>query len=386
MQELAIVVITYNRHECLSRLLASLSAAQFPAGNIPLVISIDPSQNARIVEIARSFSWIHGAKEVIVHQEHLGLRNHVLTCGDLTKRYGSVILLEDDLFVSPVFYSYSLECIQHYAEDAKVAGISLYNQRVNKNCFRPFEAIHDGSDMYFLQVASSWGQVWTAEQWHRFRAWYNATPRSVTSEDYLPSEVISWPETSWLKYFIKYMVEKDLYFVYPRKSFTTNCGEPGTHIQESLHSWFQVPIQLRRPVEGWRFASFDESMSIYDVFFELLPACIARVVPSMAGTDFTVDLYGTKPLTKIRTSHLLTCRPCGTSVSSFGCSLKPRDANVLLGSSGDQFRLAQTRTVMEMPSRPKWETEYDLNLRPGRALYGYLIRNMIGRIERRLFR
>ena len=381
----SIVVISYNRHDCLTRLLSSLSSAKYPAENIRLVISIDRSDNPKVLETAESFCWKHGTKEVVAHKEKKGLRDHVLSCGDLAVRFGAVILLEDDLFVSPLFYEYSSECLRHYATQEKIAGISLYAHRTNVNCHHPFEPIIDGTDVFFLQFASSWGQAWTAAQWSEFRTWYDAAKRSVTSEDYLPAGVVNWPESSWLKYFIKYMVCNDLYFVYPRNSLTTNYSDPGTHNFKASRR-FQVPLQIRRPNEGWRFAKFERSVSIYDVFFELVPASVASLAPHLGVTEFTVDLYGTKPLDKIRTPFMLTCRPCDHSLTSFGCSLRPRDANLLFGSLGGRFSLAETGSVSEMRSRPDWEIEYDINLPPTRPLYRYIFRQLICDIKRKLLK
>ena len=66
----------------------------------------------------------------------------------------------------------------------------------------PFEVIDDGYDTYFMKVPSSWGQLWTATHWEGFRSWYDKG-QQITENDYLPDNVIAWPETSWKKYFYK---------------------------------------------------------------------------------------------------------------------------------------------------------------------------------------
>ena len=97
MHHPAIVVVTYNRPDSLMRLLGSLTKARYPVG-VPLIISIDGGDNRekQVVKIAEEFPWPHGKKEVICHEKNLGLRKHILSCGDLTERYDSVIVLEDD--------------------------------------------------------------------------------------------------------------------------------------------------------------------------------------------------------------------------------------------------------------------------------------------------
>src|SRR5687768_8098504 len=104
MNSPAIVITAYNRPEGLSRLLKSVADASYDSNNVTLVISIDKSDSNKVYELADSFEWKYGQKKVIKHNEHLGLKEHILRCGDLTDQYGSIILLEDDLIVSPWFY------------------------------------------------------------------------------------------------------------------------------------------------------------------------------------------------------------------------------------------------------------------------------------------
>ena len=52
-----------------------------------------------------------GIKKIIKHSKNLGLRAHVITCGDLVNIYDNIIVLEDDLFVSPYFYKYANDAL-----------------------------------------------------------------------------------------------------------------------------------------------------------------------------------------------------------------------------------------------------------------------------------
>ena len=93
----AIVIIAYNRSRSLERLLKSVGKAQYPENQkIPLVISIDKGDNSDVIRVAENFTWTHGEKRVVCRKENLGLKRHVLLCGDYVQEFGSVILLEDD--------------------------------------------------------------------------------------------------------------------------------------------------------------------------------------------------------------------------------------------------------------------------------------------------
>ena len=237
----AIVVCAYNRPEPLYRLLHSIANSNFEQENVTLIISIDKSNNQDVYALAESFDWKYGEKKIIKHGNHLGLKEHILTCGDLTTVFGSVILLEDDLLVSPYFYEYAKQALGFYNEEDSLAGISLYNYQVAESCFYPFKAIDDGSDVYFMQVASSWGQAWTKEQWTAFRNWFKQNPE-LPINNTIPDYIKRWGKNSWKKHFIHYLVDTNKYFVFPRLSLTTNCEEEGTN--SSTKNTFQVPLQL----------------------------------------------------------------------------------------------------------------------------------------------
>src|SRR5687767_8665947 len=122
MQNPAIVVPAYNRPASLLRLLESLLGANIPP-EVTLVISIDKGGPEAVVRLAENFSWPFGDKKIIVHEQHLGLKEHVLECGDLAMEYGQIIMLEDDLFVSPAFYSFAKEASLFYGNEEMLAGI-----------------------------------------------------------------------------------------------------------------------------------------------------------------------------------------------------------------------------------------------------------------------
>jgi hypothetical protein len=167
-----IIIPAYNRPNALRRLLNSISIVKGIGKDTLLIISIDHAiDNQDVIEIANSYEW-EGKKVVIVHEENMGLRGHILWCGDQTEKYGAVIILEDDLLVSPLFYSFAQKALSFYSEDAKSGGISLYSYNYCESVNLPFYLLKGSSDVYFMQYASSWGQAWTWDQWAYFKNWY----------------------------------------------------------------------------------------------------------------------------------------------------------------------------------------------------------------------
>jgi GT2 family glycosyltransferase len=222
-----IIVIGYNRPKAIERLLNSLLKASYP-GIVDLIISIDGGKGdwekggqgdgetrrrgdkktgrggEEVREVAVNFKWPFGTKKLIFHETNMGLRKHVLSCGDLSKDYDGVIVLEDDLYVSPVFYQYTLQAFDYYKDDLKIAGISLYSHAYNETAQFPFRPLTDDSDVFFLQYAASLGQFWSRENWSAFREWYDALEpgdeSTGHSTGHLPTNIRLWPETSWKLY------------------------------------------------------------------------------------------------------------------------------------------------------------------------------------------
>jgi hypothetical protein len=348
-----IVVAAYSRSDSLKRILSSLSNAHYP-DNVKLIISIDNNgSNQHVADTAKAFNWKYGEKEVIYHPERLGLRNHILKCGDLTQKYGSVIMLEDDLFVSPYFYDYTLKTLDFYGNEPKLGGISIYGlpfAEANKLPFQPFE---DDSDVFFKQMASSYGQCWTADHWKGFRDWYNTNP-DLKAIDGLPYRIKNWSESSWKKFYIGYLIVHDKYFVFPRHSYTTNFNDPGENmIMQSLY--VQVPLEMfDREV---RFKSFDEARNVYDAYSELLPACINQLTDVLSGYDFDVDIYGKKDF--LSKPYVLTTRPVNKFEIGFERSMKPQEMNVLMNIQGKEIRLAKREDVdLREPNIAEFSREF----------------------------
>ncbi|MFQ6610522.1 MAG: glycosyltransferase family 2 protein, partial [Fidelibacterota bacterium] len=216
-----IIVVTYNRPACLERLLASLKNAVYPDSTVKLIISIDGNCDPSTTNYASKFKWDFGDKEVINRTEHLGLKHHILTCGNMVENYHSIIILEDDLMVSPHYYEFAFKAQEFYSKFSEISGVSLYQYDITENGFYPFTPIDDAFSTYFMQLPSSWGQAWTDKQWEKFRLWFDSRESALTQPN-LPLYVSQWPDTSWKKIFTSYLMETNRYFVFPRRSFTTN--------------------------------------------------------------------------------------------------------------------------------------------------------------------
>ncbi|MCR5686511.1 MAG: glycosyltransferase family 2 protein [Lachnospiraceae bacterium] len=382
MQRPAIVTIAYNRTGPLKRLLASIEAASYPDGAEPtLIISIDNSGSDETAEAAEEFKYTHGEKVIIKREQRMGLRNHVLACSSLSEKYGSIIVLEDDLFVAPCFYEYACRALEQVENDDRIGGVSLYNHLFNVHTRESFCAIDDGYDNWYFQIASSWGQAYTAAQWKSFMAWYELNRDRDLASLQVPANVSGWSEKSWLKYYITYLIETGRFFLYPRVSLTTNFGDVGTHACTS-DSDLQVPLQGRARCG---FSALDESEAVYDAFFEPLgymsgdQPVLGRLPEGTSegasegtseraesagghGTDsgsgLIVDLYGYKPLDALIKEKAGADRiPVLTSawlpyslIRSYGRQMRPLPANIIHNVEGNELYLYDAAKPAEPPA------------------------------------
>lgn len=326
--------IAYNRRGSLERLLKSLNSA-FYDEPVTLIISIDKSKNDEIEKYADSFPWEHGEKRVIKHEENLGLRKHILSCGNLLNEYDALIVLEDDISVSPSYYAYAKQCIERFHGDDQCAGISLYNFPLNYHNQLPFTALPSNSDVYKMDCAQSWGQVWMKQQWQDFMKWYEKHNEEFSEQSHLPKSICGWPKTSWLKYHTKYCIEQSKYFIYPYVSLSTNNGDAGTHAT-ARNTAYQTPILFDIK------SNFILTTTVeYDGFFE------NKNIASYLGlqkNDVCVDLYGEKNNRENRRYWLTLKRIKEYKIlKSFGLDFKPWETNIMMNNPGQTIFLYDTQ-------------------------------------------
>ena len=330
----AIVIMGYSRPLAFKRLLNAIEAAEYQ-DSPNLIISLEGEADPEVVAIAESFRSDKLAVRIIRRQSRLGLREHVILCGDLTEEFNSVILLEDDLLIDRFFYSYASEALSYYQQERGVAGIALYSYEYNELAQLPFTPMSNGYDTYLMQVACSWGQCWTREHWASFKVWYSGkTQADLERISYLPQAVKSWPESSWKKYFQAFMLESGRYFVYPYKSYSTNCSDAGgSHIKvgTTLHQ-VSMSAQLR-PKPNYNFCPFEAQEVVYDSFMEPTGQFVFRAI-GKSREELEIDIYGVKPLALLnRKPFTVTVKHSKNKKKIFLFRFRPPEFNLSATSS-----------------------------------------------------
>lgn len=343
MKSIAIVTIAYNRKDSLNRLLQSLDKADYNGEDIHLYISIDKSKTDTVENFADEFKWVHGVKHVMKHEHNLGLRAHVLEQGRLLDEYDAIVILEDDIIVADSFWDYTRQTVEKYSSCNQVAGISLYSFAVNYHLRHPFTPRQDGNDIYFMNCAMSWGQIWMKRQWKAFEEWY-VQHLDFPYKPHLPKSICSWSDKSWLKYHTRYCIENNKYFVFPYISYTTNYSDPGTHIQKA-DNIFQVAL-LSGHIKRLRLPDFAGKCTKYDGWFENKDLYDAL---SLNESSCCLDLNNTNGNALGKRYWLTTRLLPFKVVKSFGVSRRPIEENVLTNCVGNGIFLYDTTIKDKRP-------------------------------------
>ena len=345
--------MAYNRPASLVRLLASINQADFPpALEIPLVISIDKSGQNEMSRIAHSFEWSYGTKDIIMQEKRLGLMGHFQFCLSLSESYGSIIFLEDDLFVSPAFYRYTMQALDYYKNNEQIGAFSLYALQLNGFTNRPFYPIIDKSDVFFSQAGWFKGMIITAQQWKNFANWNKS--KTAVPDPAIPEAWHQLGPEEWYPLFSSFLTQKKKYFLYPRDSLVTDFGDAGMHFREETNL-FQANVVLES--KTFHFVTLDQSLAVYDAFLELMPARFQSNHPALSAYEIAVDLQASKQPHQLGADHVLTTRPTRQSIIEFGARMKPLEVNVLQNIGGRGIHLSRKRDL-----RWDWRADWKIQL------------------------
>lgn len=361
MNNIAIVAVAYNRVDSLSRLLKSLDLAYYDE-NVTLVISVDKSNTDIVEHFADNYEWKHGEKIVDKHEKNLGLRTHMMSLGKWFDRFDAIVVLEDDIVVSPNFYSYTKQTVEKYHSCQNIAGISLYGFSINYQIGLPFQPVKDKHDIYFMNCAMSWGEVWMRDSWKKFYAWY-LEHQDFPMMKHLPRSICSWNQKSWLKYHTRYCIEQNKYFVHPYTSLSTNFGDAGEHSDGTSNTIYQVPMQCGNKT-SFLLPDFDSKATYYDGFFENIEL---YEVLGYKPDELCIDLQGEWHNRLNRRYWLTTEVGDYKIVRSFGLNYRPIDLNVLNNNEGKQIFLYDTSVAAKNPNKKNRKS----------FLYRYHLSNML---------
>ncbi|MGK0373294.1 MAG: hypothetical protein ACJAW1_003567 [Glaciecola sp.] len=164
MPNAPIILFVFNRPEHTKNTLEALTR-NVEFSESPFFVFCDGPRNDKElgdVEATRLIvrDWPHPQKIIVERDSNYGLAKSIITgVTELCEKFGKVIVLEDDLIVSPIFLNYMNTALNLYEKEDKVMQISGHMFPVN---------VASSDDAVMLPFTTSWGWATWDRAWQHF--------------------------------------------------------------------------------------------------------------------------------------------------------------------------------------------------------------------------
>ncbi|WP_297963003.1 glycosyltransferase family 2 protein [uncultured Anaerovibrio sp.] len=238
-----VVIFVYNRLEHTQRLVESLAKNTLAAESEIFIFSdAAKNDNAKqkvdaVREYIKALEQSKDFKSVkaIYAENNQGLAKSVISGVDrIIQEYGKVIVLEDDLVLSPHFLEFMNQSLEKYQKEPRVFSVSGFSRDIEY--LRNLDV-----DMYFAVRAQSWSWGtwldrwekidWDVKDYNKFK--YSLSARSAFNaggDDM--SSLLDRQQcgkiNSWAIRFCYAQYKQNAYTVQPRETLVGNCGQDGS--------------------------------------------------------------------------------------------------------------------------------------------------------------
>jgi len=247
-----ILVFTYNRPKHTLECLKSLSKNKLASESTLYIFSDGKKEGAndediqKISETRNVIKSERWCKEVIIveQKENKGLAQSVIDgVTEVIRKYGSVIVLEDDIISGPGFLQFMNDALEKYKDEKKVFEISGFNF--------PIKEFEKETACFFLPIISSWGWGTWERAWNEFdpsatgyeklktdgllRHRFNLDS-SYTYSDMLIAQMETKKINSWAVRWLWTVFKNDKLTLFPPKSYVINIGfgDESTHTKTKV--------------------------------------------------------------------------------------------------------------------------------------------------------
>lgn len=250
-----VVLFIYNRPKHTKQTLESLKKNKLSAQTILYVFADGPKVSAtfedkkNITETRELIKTLKGFKEIIFveKEKNEGLANSVISgVTEVIRKHGKVIVLEDDLLLSPYFLDYMNQGLTVYNDVANIYSINGYM----------FPITVDKIDTFLSPLAtSSWGWATWADKWSafekdiKFKDIIRSHPyirKRFNFSDYNYADTLEMTSSWAIKWYYSVFIRNGL-GVFPTRSLVQNTGfdGSGTHGTKA----FAEPVLLEEKIK-----------------------------------------------------------------------------------------------------------------------------------------
>ena len=280
-----IALFTYNRADHTQRAVESL-LKNAEAKYSDLFIFSDgpktPEKKAGVEENRKYIHTISGFKSISIveREKNWGLANSLIAgITEVINKYGKVIVVEDDLILSPYFLQFMNEGLEKYKDDDRVGTICGYVLPVKKPL----------PETFFLYFMHPWGWAtwkdrwnsvdWNISDWNQFKTDKKAIQRFKETGG---SDMFSMLESCmegggmWDIRFCYNMFKQNRYSVIPFLSKVENVGfnELATHCKTVKYNRFKYIFITSKTYINRNQFSYDSDLPVVRNIKKLIWFCL----------------------------------------------------------------------------------------------------------------
>lgn len=269
-----IALFTYNRADKTKRVVESLLQNQEAKDSDLFIFSDGPKTEAKAAGVKENRKFIHtisGFKNITIieRDRNWGLANSLIAgITDVINQYGKVIVVEDDLILSPYFLKFMNDGLEKYEDDDTVGTICGYVFPFQKSL----------PDTFFLYFMHPWGWATWKRSWNlldtdtkrllrkiRFKTKKFNLGGNCGSYGNLYCQKVGLVDSWYIRFYASLFLNKKLN-LFPGKTMVTNSGldGSGTHCGKGLQKTNNF-ILNPNPIE-MNDISVEESQLAYSVF------------------------------------------------------------------------------------------------------------------------
>jgi len=233
-----IALFVYNRPEHTKRTLETLREDLLACRTELIIFSDGPKSQKdqpKVQEVRELLQRVDGFRSVTIREAegNRGLAKSIAEgVTQVVNEHGRVIVLEDDLIVSPYFLSYMNDALELYEDVDQVMHVCGY--------WFPVVWL-DRPETFFLRYPSSWGWGTWKRAWQHFRKDPEGLKKSLTKADIqrfnLDGSVNIWEQVlhnldgkadTWAVFWYASLFSRGGLSLYPSRSLVQNAGMDGS--------------------------------------------------------------------------------------------------------------------------------------------------------------
>lgn len=269
-----IALFTYNRADHTRKAVESLLQNAEAKDSDLFIFSDGPKNEKTVRGVADNREYIHtvtGFKTVTIveREKNWGLANSLIAgITDVINKYGRVIVVEDDLILSPYFLKFMNDGLEKYKDDDRVGTITGFVPPIEEKL----------PETFFLTYFQCWGWATWKRAWDlletdarpllkglRFKRKKFDVGGGVCNYGNLYCQKVGLVDSWYLRYYASLFLKGKL-SLYPGRSVATNEGldGSGTHCGAELKRSFeahnsQTPIKVN-------YVEVIEDLQVYRIF------------------------------------------------------------------------------------------------------------------------